>query len=164
MLCPPDRPGFSRWLFLTTLVVGALAVLPAVNARAWLQAGGLSTPIIVTPALVGLSFSEAAPSAPGSITLKASVSGTSFTRVNFYAGATLVGSAAAPPYEVTWHGAAAGAYTLTAEAIDLRGARSYSAPMQITVRAPITAQRVSTLPRITKDSMKYEGAFGFPNT
>lgn len=96
--------------------------------------------------------------------MKASASGTSFTRINFYAGTTLVGSAAAPPYELTWRGAGAGAYTLLAEAIDLKGTKAYSAPLQVTVTTSLTPQSVASLPRLSKASMKYEGAFKFPNT
>jgi hypothetical protein len=159
----PARQRYGRWLVLTTLAVG-VGVLPAISARAWLQAGVLVTPITAAPALVALSLSEATLTAPASITMKASVSGTSFTRVNFYAGSTLVGSAAAPPYEVTWRGAGAGTYTLTAEGIDLRGTRTYSAPLQVTLSTPLTPQAVSRLPLIQKSSMRYLGGFKYPNT
>jgi hypothetical protein len=64
-------------------------------------------------------------------------------RVDFYAGDTLIGSATQPPYRdvsflfgIPWSGMAAGTYTLTARAVDNRGAVTVSAPVTLTI-APV---------------------------
>src|SRR6266850_6025 len=56
-------------------------------------------------------------------------------RVEFYKGATLIGTAASAPYSVTLSGAAAGVLNLTATATDNRGASSTSAPVTVTVNS-----------------------------
>lgn len=56
-------------------------------------------------------------------------------KVEFYAGSTPVGSDTTSPYTVTWTGAAAGTYTLSAKAWDNMGASSISAGVNVTVEA-----------------------------
>jgi hypothetical protein len=53
-------------------------------------------------------------------------------RVDFYAGATLIGSDGSSPYSVTWN-APAGSYSLTAVAFDNTGAKTTSAARSISV-------------------------------
>src|SRR5439155_27214985 len=71
--------------------------------------------------------------APAAIALAATASDSdgSVTRVDFYAGATLLGSASAAPYQVTWSNVAAGTYTLTARAIDNAGATTTSTAVMV---------------------------------
>jgi uncharacterized protein (DUF2141 family) len=57
----------------------------------------------------------------------------SVTKVDFYAGSTLVGSDTSSPYSVTWNNVAAGTYNLTAVATDNGGATTTSQPVSITV-------------------------------
>lgn len=87
------------------------------------------TVALLTPA-AGASFA-----APATIELSASASDPdgSIARVEFFSGATLLGSRTAPPFTYTWSGVAAGAYTLTARATDNAGAATTSAPVSITV-------------------------------
>ena len=56
-------------------------------------------------------------------------------RVEFYDGATLLGSDNAAPYTFTWANAAVGAHTLTARAFDNAGAATRSAAVTLTVTA-----------------------------
>ena len=58
-------------------------------------------------------------SAPANISLSATVvnNGYAVSAVNFYNGATFVGSAATPPYTYTWNGVGAGSYALSAQAV-----------------------------------------------
>jgi hypothetical protein len=73
---------------------------------------------------------------PNPVTLTATAADTDGTvaRVDFYAGATLVGSDATSPYAATWTGAAAGAYALKAVALDNGGASTTSATRTVTAR------------------------------
>jgi len=75
--------------------------------------------------------------APASVVLAASASDPdgSVAKVDFFAGSTLVGTAAASPYQVSWPCAAAGSYQLTARATDNAGATTTSAAVSITVSA-----------------------------
>jgi hypothetical protein len=64
-------------------------------------------------------------------------------RVDFYAGATFLGSATSAPYTFAWTGVPAGAYALTVRAVDNRGAVTVSAtanitvaPLQLTITSP----------------------------
>ena len=66
--------------------------------------------------------------------LAADVDG-SVTRVDFYAGSTLIGSAAQLPFAVQWT-PAAGTYALTAVAADNSGATTTSSAVTVTVTAP----------------------------
>ena len=81
--------------------------------------------------------------APATITLTASASDPEgqLSRVEFYAGPTLLNSDATAPYSVAWSSVAAGTYTLTAVAYDAAGARTTSAPVTVTVGAVTTPPR-----------------------
>jgi len=76
--------------------------------------------------------------APANITISANASDSdgSVSRVDFYQGATLIGTATSSPYAISWNNVAAGSYTLTARATDNLGATTSSAPVNITVDAP----------------------------
>ena len=76
--------------------------------------------------------------APASITIAADAvdSDGAVARVDFYAGATLVGSDASSPYSVTWSNVPAGTYSLTAVATDDDNGRTTSAARTVTVNAP----------------------------
>jgi uncharacterized protein RhaS with RHS repeats len=53
--------------------------------------------------------------------------------VDFYNGATLIGTATQIPYSINWTSVAAGSYTLTAKAIDNSAATTTSTALHITV-------------------------------
>src|SRR5882762_3933219 len=95
------------------------------------------------------------PSAPATFTVTASVSDSdgSIAKVEFYKGATLIGTATSAPYSVTLSDAAAGVLSLTATAIDNRGASSTSAPVTVTV---------NSLPSVSLTSPSSNAAFKAP--
>lgn len=72
---------------------------------------------------------------PASITLEASTSilGGTITRVDFYSGATLIGSSTVAPYQIVWTAPAVGLYALTAMATDNTGAVTGSQLVDVTV-------------------------------
>jgi predicted amidohydrolase/regulation of enolase protein 1 (concanavalin A-like superfamily) len=76
--------------------------------------------------------------APANITLTATASDSdgTVTRVDFYAGATLLGSATSSPYTRSWTNVPAGTYSLVAQAIDNAGAVTTSSVVSFTVSDP----------------------------
>ncbi|WP_273703777.1 Ig-like domain-containing protein, partial [Candidatus Accumulibacter vicinus] len=60
-----------------------------------------------------------------------------------FQGTTLIGTATAAPYTVTWNSVPAGGYSLTAKATDNQGAVTTSAARTITVNATNTPPTVS---------------------
>jgi hypothetical protein len=82
---------------------------------------------------------NAAFTAPASVSLAATANDSdgAVARVEFYAGASLIGSVVAPPYAMTWTNVVAGSYTLTARAIDSASASTTSAPVAIVVNPPV---------------------------
>ncbi|MGI8581561.1 MAG: CHRD domain-containing protein [Chitinophagaceae bacterium] len=61
------------------------------------------------------------------------------SKVEFYNGATLLGSATTSPYTFTWSGATAGTYAITAKATDNSGAVTTSSVVNITVNVGFSA-------------------------
>jgi PKD repeat protein len=59
-------------------------------------------------------------------------------KVEFYAGAILIGEDPAPPYEVAWPGSVPGIYVLTARTVDGDAGAATSAPVAVTLNAPPT--------------------------
>jgi hypothetical protein len=57
------------------------------------------------------------------------------SQVDFYDGATLIGSDNTAPYEISWNNAPAGSHTLTAKATDNAGGATTSSPVTITINA-----------------------------
>ncbi|MBI2925514.1 MAG: PQQ-binding-like beta-propeller repeat protein [Verrucomicrobia bacterium] len=58
-------------------------------------------------------------------------------RVEFFAGATLLGGASLSPYTITWNNTSAGNYALTAKAIDRLGNAATSSAVNIAVVPPV---------------------------
>jgi pectin methylesterase-like acyl-CoA thioesterase len=73
--------------------------------------------------------------APASITITAIANDTDGTiaKVEFFSGATLIGSKTAMPYSIVWENVAAGSYTITAKATDNSGASTTSSAIAISV-------------------------------
>src|SRR5688572_13414775 len=78
--------------------------------------------------------------APAAVLLQAaataSSSGKSIAQVEFFAGATPIGTVTAAPYAFSWENVAAGSYSLTARATDNLGVTATSAPVAVFVNAP----------------------------
>ncbi len=94
---------------------------------------GNSPPSVsITSPAGGASFS-----APATIAIQASASDSDGTvsRVEFYSGATLLGTDTTSPYSYLWNNVVSGSYSLTAKAFDNGGASTVSAPVSITVNA-----------------------------
>jgi RHS repeat-associated protein len=77
---------------------------------------------------------------PANITITASAADSdgTVTKVDFFDGATLVGTATSAPYSFTIANAAGGSHALTARATDNRGTTTTSAAVNVTVDAPPT--------------------------
>jgi hypothetical protein len=104
-------------------------------------------PAAITPPTVSLTApaSGSAYTAPATITVSASAStgNGSITKVEFYAGTTLIGTDTTAPYSLTWNGAAAGSYAITAKATDSAGATKTSTAANITITPSLSAPSVS---------------------
>jgi hypothetical protein len=74
--------------------------------------------------------------APTNIIIQANASDNdgSISKVEFYQGALLLGSATSSPYIYTWNAVTPGTYTLTAKAIDDRNASATSAEIKVIVK------------------------------
>jgi hypothetical protein len=109
-------------------------------------AASASPTVGITSPLTGSSY--AAP-ATVAITATATAStGATVTKVEFFAGGTLIGSASTSPYGVTWNNVPAGTYSLTAQITDSLGKSATSAPVGITVAslpAPWAAQDIGNV-------------------
>ncbi len=75
---------------------------------------------------------------PATITITANAADADGTvsRVEFYNGATLLGTDTSAPYSFAWMSVAAGSYSLTARAVDNADAATTSTAVSITVAAP----------------------------
>jgi uncharacterized repeat protein (TIGR01451 family) len=118
--------GQHSLLAIATDTFGGMAASPAVQ----IVANSLPTVAITNPAS-GAFFT-----APGNIAIQASTSDSdgSVARVEFYSGATLLGTDTNAPFAFAWTNVPAGSYTLTARAVDDRGAAAVSSPVMVTVR------------------------------
>lgn len=78
---------------------------------------------------------------PASITITAAASDAdgSISKVEFYNGATLLGTATTSPYTFTWTNVAEGKYTITAKATDNTGAVTTSSIINVSVNSSFKA-------------------------
>jgi len=86
----------------------------------------------ITSPINNTSFTE-----PASITINATATDAdgAISKVEFYNGATLLGTDATSAYSYIWSGVAAGTYTITAKATDNLGAVTTSSPITVIVNA-----------------------------
>jgi RHS repeat-associated protein len=97
-----------------------------------------------TPPTVALTApaNNAKFNAPATITISATATppeaNDTVTQVQFFAGATLLGTVTTAPYSFTWNNVTSGTYSLTAVATDGFGATTTSAAPSITVNNPPT--------------------------
>lgn len=95
--------------------------------------------------------------APANVTLTANATDSdgSVTKVEFYQGTTLIGTATSAPYSVTWSNVPSGTYNLTAKATDNQGNTTTSAVVPIIV---------NVLPSVTVTSPAAGQSFTAPAT
>jgi RHS repeat-associated protein len=129
----------------------------SLTAKATDNKGGVTTSAAVTvvvdadlaPTVVIASpANNATFAAPGVIALTATAADTDgiVSKVAYYNGATLVGSATTAPYAVKWSGVAVGSYSLTAKATDDKGVVTTSAPVNVVVSANVAPTVSLTAP------------------
>jgi hypothetical protein len=107
---------------------------------------GNTTPVNQAPTVsITSPANNASFTAPASITINANAADADGTvsNVQFYNGATLLGSDATSPYSFVWANVAAGTYTLTAKATDNSGAVTTSSTITVVVNAANVAPTVS---------------------
>jgi predicted phage tail protein len=95
--------------------------------------------------------------APASIALTASATDSDGTiqKVEFYNGATLLGSSTTSPYYFTWPNVPAGSYSVGAAATDNLGAKTVSAWVDFTVGATSTLSKAIFTPAVVPDTVSY---------
>jgi RHS repeat-associated protein len=84
--------------------------------------------------------------APAAITLSASAAvpaGSTIARVEFYQGASLIGTATSAPYSFAWTNVTSGTYALTAAVVDNTGASTSSSAVTVKVNAAPTVTLTS---------------------
>ena len=91
-------------------------------------------PVVSINAPTGNASFEAPASLP--LTASATDADGTVTRVEYFSGGTLIGTATEPPYAFAWTGVAAGTYYLTARAVDNLGSVTTSPVVRVTVEAP----------------------------
>ncbi|HJP93501.1 MAG TPA: SBBP repeat-containing protein [Pyrinomonadaceae bacterium] len=99
--------------------------------------------VALTNPLPGVPFTS-----PANVTVSANATDSDGTisKVEFYAGTTLIGTVTTAPYQITWGPVSAGDYSLTAVATDNSSLTTVSPPVAITVGLPNIA------PSVTLDS------------
>ena len=118
--------------------------------------GGSGISVALTSPASGASFT-----APATIPLAAtaSESGATISKVEFFSGTTLLGTATTSPYTFSWTSVPAGTYSLTAEAFDSGGATASSSAVSVTVNAATTPSVVAS-PTSLSVAQGATGTFG----
>ena len=102
--------------------------------------------------------------APATITVSANASVTNgtITKVDFYAGSTIVGTDTTAPYSVAWNNVAAGSYTLKAVATDSASVTTTSSTVSITVTTSPPPPDPNGDHLVQPADLAYQGAFRVP--
>jgi cellulose 1,4-beta-cellobiosidase len=119
--------------------------------------GGSGTPVVsLTSPATGSSFT-----APATIPLAATASetGGTISKVEFFNGTMLLGTATASPYTFSWTSVPAGTYSITAQAFDAAGLTATSSASSVTVTAATTASVVAS-PAALSVAQSGTGTFG----
>ena len=111
--------------------------LPPTPTLPWAASTNSVNIVVDAPPTVSLSSpaNNASFTAGANVTLQANANDSdgSVAKVEFFAGATLLGAATGSPYSFTWTAVPAGNYSLTAKATDNQGATATSVAVSITV-------------------------------
>lgn len=125
-------PATAGQYVLEAKAIDALGA-SAMSRQVTVQVSGNQAPqVSVTAPSSGTVFT-----APATISISASAHDpdNDLARVEFYAGATLIGAATGSPYMIEWSNVTAGQYSLVARAIDAQGAQADSAPVTVVVNS-----------------------------
>jgi len=133
-----DRPAFT-WLKSFFNGLTSLACCPA-PAPFGACANGPSVSI-TAPAS---NASYGAPASSITLTATATTTTGTISKVEFYNGTTLIGTATASPYTVTWSNVAAGTYSITAVATDNTSNKATSSAVTINVVSTFKIYKVAT--------------------
>ena len=116
---------------LTAKVTDSLGATASSSAVGITVTSTSSPTVSITSPANGAAFNAPATIA---ITVTAKTgSGATVSKVEYYKGTTLIGTATASPYSFSWSAVAAGSYSLTAKITDSLGATASSSPVGITV-------------------------------
>ena len=121
----------------------------SLTAKAFDDKGAATTSSVVSITVrnntaPNVSLTSPAPNAvltaPANVTLTATAADSDGTisKVEFFSGATLLGTATTTPFTFNWSNISAGSYSLTAKATDNQGAATTSSAINITVNAPVS--------------------------
>ncbi len=132
-------------------VVTSAVVNVVVNAPA-----NVNPTVSITSPANNTSFTSPATIA---ITADAADADGTVSKVEFYNGATLLGTATTAPYAFTWNNVAVGVYTITAKATDNSNAVVTSAAVNVTVNAPANVN-----PTVSITSPANNATFSSPAT
>ncbi len=121
----------------------------SLTAKAYDNAGGTKTSAVVTvvvtanvPPTVAITApaNNASYTAPATINIAASASDSDgfVAKVDFYQGATKIGTDTTAPYAFTWSSVAGGTYSVTAKATDDKGSVTTSSAITVKVNKPPT--------------------------
>jgi RHS repeat-associated protein len=120
---------------VTTVGAGSATITASANGGSASATVNVNAPptVSITSPTAGTVFT-----APASITITATASDSDGTiaKVEFFEGATLLGTSTAAPYSVALANVAAGTHTYSARATDNLGAATTSAAVSVTVDAP----------------------------
>ena len=139
------RSDSHTWLYFENLNWNT----PGGITRDWVDAveGAKNAVTTSTPTNAAPQVSISSPASgsfvqyPTTVTIQAAASDSdgSVTSVEFFNGATKLGTSTAAPYSFSWANPPMGTYTLTAKATDNSGNSTVSAPVSVTVSAALTA-------------------------
>jgi uncharacterized protein (TIGR03790 family) len=139
---PPSSITIPEGARTVSFNIDTRAVTTELDAKitASYPGGTISNTLVVVPnSPPRLSMISPTPgqkfTAPASITVSADASDSdgAIDRVDFYAGANLIGTDTTSPYSFNWNNVSAGNYALTAIATDSAGAQSIASPINISV-------------------------------
>jgi endoglucanase len=144
--------GWQNWVTLTstaTLSAGNQTLRLYAGAAGfnvnWVQFSQSGTPNSSPVVSITSPANNASYVAPASVVINASATDSDGTisKVEFYNGATLLGTDTSSPYSFTWSNVAAGTYSLTAKATDNNTAATTSSVVAIVVNNPNAPPTVS---------------------
>jgi RHS repeat-associated protein len=139
----PGTP--NAWRATLPLAIGSTTITARLNrtdgvsATRSITVTGYAPPVVV---FTGPSCNTFDPPASITLTVDAKSPGATVTSVSYYNGSTLLGTATAPPYQVTWTNVPTGQYILVAIAQDDHGTTGNDVT-QIVVNAPNVPPSIS---------------------